>query len=538
MSYPYSYPGNSNSNDYLNSLIWGTSWDTSTNIGGSSGTITYSFNYGIFGFAWENYEKNAITAAIKCYENICSIDFINVDPTNPNDPHYLENISFIAADYDLMEYFMGDGSVLGFSDVPGEVSTLYKEGIVDTQFYALATILNFEGQGWSSAGLRQGGCGFTTLIHEFGHAMGLSHPHDDAGGSGIMPGVSSEFYDYGTNDLNQGIFTTMSYNSGWQTQFPDHSSLNYGYQGTPMAFDIAVMQMLYGANNNYNTGKNTYILPTANASGTYWSCIWDAGGADTISNAGSAKSCVINLNAAPLTGANAGGYVSWNSGIVGGFTIANGVVIENAVGGDASDTLTGNASDNILNGGTGTDTVKYTSAKAAVTVDLVKGNATSTAGKDAAKIGTDTLSGIESVIAGNYNDIIKGSNLSNVLVGGLGTDSLYGGADKVRDVFDFDNITETKIGTARDKVYNFISGVDGIDLKTIDANTKVSGDQKFKFDGTKAGAHSLWYAIKDVDGSNLTKDIVIYGDVNGDAKADFEIGLVSLNAIVAGDFIL
>ena len=48
----------------------------------------------------------------------------------------------------------------------------------------------------------------------------------------------------------------------------------------------------------------------------------------------------------------------------------------------------------------------------------------------------------------------------------------------------------------------------------------------------------MWFAIRDVDGSNLTKDIVIYGDVNGDAKADFEIGLVSLNSIVAGDFIL
>lgn len=217
--------------------------------------------------------------------------------------------------------------------------------------------------------------------------------------------------------------------------------------------------------------------------------------------------------------------------------------------GDGNDTVDGGSGDDIIIGGdgagndryiggTGTDAVKYTSAKAAITVDLVKGNATSTAGKDAAKIGTDTLSGIESVIAGKYNDIIKGSNLSNVLVGGLGTDSLYGGADKVRDVFDFDNITETKIGTARDKVYNFISGVDDIDLKTIDGNTKVSGDQKFKFDGTKAGANSVWYAVKDVDGSNLTNDIVIYGDVNGDAKADFEIGLVGVNSTVAGDFIL
>ena len=189
-------------------------------------------------------------------------------------------------------------------------------------------------------------------------------------------------------------------------------------------------------------------------------------------------------------------------------------------------------------GGKGTDTVKYTSATAAITVDLVKGTATSTAGKDAAKIGTDTLSGIENVIAGNFNDIVKGSTGANVLTGGLGSDSLYGGADKVRDVFDFNAITESKVGTARDKVYNFLKGTDDLDLQTIDANTKVSGDQAFKFAGTKVAANSVWYAVKDVDGSTATKDIIVCGDVNGDAKADFEIGLVGVTSLTSTDYVL
>ena len=43
------------------------------------------------------------------------------------------------------------------------------------------------------------------------------------------------------------------------------------------------------------------------------------------------------------------------NGIIGGFTIANGVVIENAIGGNVGDFLTGNAANNILTGGAGAD---------------------------------------------------------------------------------------------------------------------------------------------------------------------------------------
>jgi hypothetical protein len=115
-------------------------------------------------------------------------------------------------------------------------------------------------------------------------------------------------------------------------------------------------------------------------------------------------------------------------------------------------------------------------------------------------------------------------------------DNLYGGVDRVRDVFDFNSIAESKVGSARDKVYDFVSRFDKIDLIGIDANTKASGDQLFKFTATTAKANSVWYKSADVDGSIKTKDIIIYGDVNGDAKADFEIGLVGVTSIAFSDF--
>ena len=52
---------------------------------------------------------------------------------------------------------------------------------------------------------------------------------------------------------------------------------------------------------------------------------------------------VIHLRAATLAEGDpgAGGYVSWVSGFSGGFTIANGVVIENAVGAEATTSSSG-----------------------------------------------------------------------------------------------------------------------------------------------------------------------------------------------------
>jgi serralysin len=143
--------------------------------------------------------------------------------------------------------------------------------------------------------------------------------------------------------------------------------------------------------------------------------------------------------------------------------------------------------------------------------------------------GVDTLEG------GAGSDAIFGMDANDLLIGGAGTDILYGG--KGKDVFDFNSTIESRVGSTRDKIYDFLKKADKIDLSTIDANTKVSKDQAFKF-ATEAAANSVWYVAQDVDGSTETQDIIVYGDVNGDTRADFEIGLVGVTSIAATDFAL
>ena len=277
--------------------------------------------------AWTATEEQAFRTALDLYQDITSLTF--VETNTKSDANFV---------WDKWSNAQIGNGVLGQHEYP-----FVGGSQIDGDF-------NYQDSSWQQ--LQQGGLGFVTIIHELGHGLGLEHPHD---GQQKFPGVTGPF-NTGALGLNQGIWTTMSYNDGWD-QRPGPASEDYGDQGTPMAFDVAALQAIYGANTSYQTGDNVYQLPTANVPGTFWTCIWDAGGTDTISNAGSNLACTIDLRAATLQAndPHAGGYVSADAGIVGGFTIAHNVTIENAIGGGGDDIIIGNDADNDLQGGGGND---------------------------------------------------------------------------------------------------------------------------------------------------------------------------------------
>lgn len=369
------------SNVYLDALIFGGAWGSNTSTieieyALRSGEDPYEINGLTDGNTWSSTETSAVENAMQAWENVADIDLVRTTDTDDADIWYWKGEE-------------DDVGALGWHEVP-------TDSIVEPLYGVFAD----DGDGWTASGLQAGGYAYVTLIHEIGHGLGLDHPHPDDEESDAFPGVTSAFGDYGDDDLNQGIFTLMSYNDGWPSEYPNHSASNeenYGFTATPMAFDIAATQEIYGANLSYNTGNNTYSLPDINDVGTYWAAIWDAGGTDEISAEGSSRDFDIDLRDAPLIGDNAGGYVSYSDGIVGGFTIANGVTIENASGGNGDDKIIGNEADNLLKGGSGADT-------------LTGGN------------GSDTL------VGGKGNDVFSGGNSSDYLfAGGAGADQISGG---------------------------------------------------------------------------------------------------------------
>lgn len=345
----------------------------------------------------KDFELKAIWTALKEFEKVA--DVVYVETQNREE-----------ADFEYFTYQGTPGpgvSLLGSMSPPQEKD----EG---------TALFNSGDNRWNAKNLAQGGFSFVTLIHEFGHGHGLAHPHDNGGHSGVMRGVQSEgagVADYTTGDfaLNQGVFTMMSYEDGWQDSPYGNAPTDagYGYLGGLMAFDIAAIQDKYGVNEDTATGNDTYTLKDVNAAGTYYSSIWDAGGTDQIVYDG-ARDALIDLRAATLryeTGG--GGRVSYAEGIYGGFTIANGVVIENARGGSGNDKLYGNAVANTLIGNAGKD--------------LLQGGA--------------------------GNDRLEGGAGDDWLDGGAGADTLIGGKGG-SDVFFFGS----DIGASRDSILDFGSG--------------------------------------------------------------------------------
>ena len=77
-------------------------------------------------------------------------------------------------------------------------------------------------------------------------------------------------------------------------------------------------------------------------------------------------------------------------GILGGLTIANGVVVENASGGSGNDTIRGNSADNVIVRNAGDDTAVFSGNRASYAIQNL-GNRVVVTGPD----GSDTLFSIE-----------------------------------------------------------------------------------------------------------------------------------------------
>ena len=126
-----------------------------------------------------------------------------------------------------------------------------------------------------------------------------------------------------------------------------------------MVTDISAMHYMYGKNLQYNASDTVYTLSSFSNKNYIYASIWDAGGDDTFSWSDQATSASINLNSGSYSFF---GKISSQSDIdlYSAFGVGDGLmgiaydaIIENAKGGSASDSITGNSSANTLYGGSG-----------------------------------------------------------------------------------------------------------------------------------------------------------------------------------------
>lgn len=366
----------------------------------------------------------------------------------------------------------------------------------------------------SNGWLDFGGYGNTTMIHEIGHAIGLSHP----GAYNFSPGVPLSYLTHAEYAQDSKQYSIMSYWSDRQTGalVTTWDVFLAGQPQTPLVHDVLTIQAKYGADPTTRTGNTTYGF-NSNAGRDVFNfnlnpwpflTVYDAGGVDTIDTSGFTVSQFIDLHAGSFSSiggaapslANVNAQrAQWNidSGSVAGddyflapitaaaynlvntrpaliesrietvtgvadiyatefknFSIAYGTTIENAIGGSARDLMWGNEVANVLNGMGG-------------------------------------------------NDVLNGYQ---------GADDLYGGAGN--DTFQFSHL-ETG-----DEIYDWNAG-DKVDLRAF-------GDLTFVGNA----------AFSNTAGELRYFNGVLSADIDGNGVAEFSVALLGSPAIGAGDLLI
>jgi Ca2+-binding RTX toxin-like protein len=500
---------------------------------------------------WNNYEKGQIMEVLQQYTPITGITY-----------QVTENVE--DATFRLLKTESEDYGAYFTPQDPGYGP--------DGQGIGVFNVLS---GGWSydqQQSLEEGGYSFAVALHEFGHAHGLSHPHDSGGGSPVLLGVTGAQGSYGLYDLNQGVYTVMSYNDAWvfhpdgETPFSG-AHIADGWSGSLSAFDIEALQRRYGVH-EYQTGENVYTLSDDPTDSAYYT-IWDTGGTDTIAYNGK-LSATIDLMAATLDySPTGGGVISFvdgpgDIGLRGGYTIAANVVIENATGGSGNDVLIGNevgnkltgnngwdtfvgrGGDDIISGGLGVDEAIFSGEASDYMILAEKNGSYKVIDWQSERDGLDQLTSIENFTfsdatltssalttanilrggaanddlrgintKGNYfdsgagNDVLRGGALGDILIGGAGNDTMRGNGGADQFWF-YGNQIEGVADRDRINDLTFADG-DQIVLKSFAAGTFVGTEDLVSFSGGTSAVIDSLQDLHDADVGSALITISRYG---------------------------
>jgi Ca2+-binding RTX toxin-like protein len=295
---------------------------------------------------------------------------------------------------------------------------------------------------WGNADASLGGGALATLLHETGHALGLSHP----GAYDFDPNNPNDYPTYEEDaeyieDTNQ--YTVMSYFPASYTGAFHETVQGVVYAQTPLLHDIYAIQQIYGTNLNTRAGDTVYGFNSTADRGVFdfdlnlfpVIAIWDGGGVDTLDLSGYRSASRVDLEA---------GAFSDVAGLTQNLAIAYNAYIENVIGGGGNDAIVGNEFDNDLRGGDGNDDLWGEQADFWLgyawdddnTPGYVLDDADHLYGEDGRDMlrggwGDDLLHGgadVDDLNGGAGGDELNGGARGDTLVGDAGADEIHGGS--------------------------------------------------------------------------------------------------------------
>jgi Peptidase M10 serralysin C terminal len=328
-------------------------WGSST-PGTSGGTVTYWFD---LASNWTPTEQNALISGLALWSAEANISFsLAANATSANFIFYRGHDGSAFEDSNSTTTTVNSGSTGSFLSTGTRIS-------IDTRVGGFGPI----GGSFSA----YGGYPYQTLVHEEGHLIGLGH-----GGpyNGSVNPATQQFSAYDSR-----LWSLMSYINPWDKSANYYSSYpvtgtswgtspdGYAYEPTtPMILDILAAQQLYGAatsgplagggqifgfNSNIGGLISGYFDFTVNLHPVI--TIWDGGSNNTLDLSGWSTPATINLNPGTFSSAN---------GEVNNIGIAEGTIIQTAIGGGGNDTFIVNSYDDTIDGRGGTNTVVFSGA--------------------------------------------------------------------------------------------------------------------------------------------------------------------------------
>jgi len=254
----------------------------------------------------------------------------------------------------------------------------------------------------------QGDSGYSLLLHEILHGLGLKHPHDD-GGTG-RPTYSN----LGVAYFDRQWVTVMSYDKL-------ENGGDGAYSGSmpigPMIMDAIALQFLYGES-KFNAGNTSYDL--SRYIGNYYNCQWDSSGTDLLDGSKVSYGLCVDLGIDTA-------WNGWGDHHIGFITTAIDYVslgllgynpqkwtwlwgeYENLSGTAFDDVLFGNDLDNSISGGNGND--------------YLEGRG----GDDVFDWESNSRGGIDTLVGGEGNDTYCLDSPSDSVIenAGEGVDTVY-----------------------------------------------------------------------------------------------------------------
>jgi len=552
----------------IDALLSGDKWGYALSSNASPITISYSFPWingltAVFsapaGAAYSNdgeqnatqhsglntTQQTAATLALTAWSNVANINFQLVSETTTN----VGDIRFAFSSAAKLDKWWGYASYpSSYWPIGGDVWINAKYG--------------------NETDWTVGSSNFEALMHEIGHSLGLQHPFEGATKlPSSLENRTNTIMSY--TDINN-IYPSSGYINGKNDWITYHINPE-----TPMVLDIAAIQYIYGANNNYKTGDDTYTFdPTK----PFFKTIWDAGGKDTISVSNFSLACVIDLTPGNYSSiryprpSDTGGVTVTYDG-TNNLGIAFNCIIENTIGGSGNDTLIGNSANNsldggpgndIMYGGAGNDTFDWDSAKRSgndtfygglgdddFVLDSVSDTIIeySNEGNDTIWIDFDYSIASQPNIENLYgytskNLILTGNASGNYLRGGSGNDVIDGGAGIDYVVISDDNFSDCTI-TTTGSTYTIKTKTLGTDtLKNIEY--VVFLDKTFNLASlsvpptyTLTAANTSFdegaTAVFNLVTTNVTAGTTLTYSIAGVTSADLTSGLLTGTVVVGSD---